>query len=87
MSYITRVYTVVIVGTTKDEHDQNLDRVLKAIKMVGLKLNKEKCMFRQTEIGFLGHTISNEVVKISIEKVDAIQNSPNLQTFKNFDAF
>ena len=63
---------IVITGATREEHDQNLDKVLNAIRLAGLKLNKEKCVFGQSEIEFLGHTVRNEGVKISTEKVDAV---------------
>ena len=39
-----------------------------------MKLNEEKCVFRQKQIEFLGHIISAEGVRINPEKVRAILN-------------
>ena len=73
---------IVVSGTTVAEHDQNLEKVLRAIERAGLKLNKDICVFGQSEIEFLGHVISDKGVKISPEKVNAIvglQEPSNVQ--------
>lgn len=51
-----------VYGADKEEHDQCLD---------GLKLNRAKCHFRQTEIQFFGHIISSNSVKPNSGKVEA----------------
>ena len=48
---------IVVIGRTLAEHDSNLCKVLEAIEKSGLKLNKDKCVFRQKKIKFLGHII------------------------------
>ena len=65
---------ILIHGSSKDEHDERLDRVMKTILESGLKLNKEKCTFGQSQINFLGHTISDKGVKVHKEKVRAVQD-------------
>ena len=60
---------IVVSGGSEEEHDKNLKNVLDVIKKSGLKLNEEKCVFRQKQIEFLGHIISAEGVQINPEKV------------------
>ncbi|CAM5075895.1 unnamed protein product, partial [Natator depressus] len=49
---------IIVFGNTSEEHDNNLQSVLNCISKGGLQLNRSKCKFRQTELSFLGHTIS-----------------------------
>ena len=63
---------IVVSGGSEEEHDKNLSKVLDVIKQAGLKLNQEKCTFKEKEIEFLGHTIGEEGVKINQAKVQAI---------------
>eukprot|EP00064_Thunnus_orientalis_P000320 superscaffoldBa00000016_g320 len=47
------------------------------IKAVGLKLNKEKCSLRQSQLRFLGHLIDKSGIQPDSDKVEAIhQLSP-----------
>ncbi|KAK3518258.1 hypothetical protein QTP70_034964, partial [Hemibagrus guttatus] len=39
------------------EHDKHLKEVLKRMESVGLKLSKEKCVFKKTELSFLEHIV------------------------------
>lgn len=39
----TIIDNILIHRKTKSEHDEQLIKVLKQIKQIGLKLNKEKC--------------------------------------------
>ena len=67
---------IVVSGDSEAEHDANLKRVLDRIQASGLKLNKEKCIFGQSQIKFLGHIISEEGVKIDSVKAKAIDDMP-----------
>ena len=51
---------MIVFGKDEEEHDrglENFENVLKRVTEVGLKLNKEKCKFRQTELVFFGHLV------------------------------
>ena len=48
---------IIVHGRTVEEHDSILLTVLQRIKESGLKLNKQKCIFSQSELEFLGHNI------------------------------
>ena len=51
---------IVVFGSTEEEHDSRLDRVLAKLADAGVTLNKNKCSFKQQEIKFLGHVIGKE---------------------------
>lgn len=63
---------ILIYGKDKDNHDQNLHAVMQTIRASGLKLNKEKCQFRKSEIHYFGHIIVKDGIKPDTEKVRAI---------------
>jgi hypothetical protein len=49
--------------------------VLKRLDDVGLTINIEKCKFRQTEIDFFGLHFSQDGVRLSQSKIDALLNA------------
>ncbi|CAM4643089.1 unnamed protein product [Lepidochelys kempii] len=77
---------IIMFGNTSEEHDNNLQSVLNCISKTGLKLNRSNCKFRQTELSFLGHTISQAGLKPDSAHIVAISNaSPptDLQTLRS----
>ncbi|KAK7098079.1 hypothetical protein V1264_004963 [Littorina saxatilis] len=70
----------IIFGRTEEEHDRRLDAVLKRIEERGLKLNREKCKFKKTEVKYFGHIISEHGVRPDPEKVKAIRYAASIIT-------
>ncbi|CAM5150608.1 unnamed protein product [Eretmochelys imbricata] len=78
---------IIVFGNTSEEHDNNLQSVLNCISKAGLMLNRSKCKFRQTELSFLGHTISQAGRKPDPDHILAISNAPpptDSQTLHSF---
>lgn len=76
---------ILVHGTSMEQHDARLEKVLQRVEAAGLKLNKEKCSLRQSQLRFLGHIIDQSVVRPDPEKVGAIQQLPppkNVQELK-----
>ena len=46
---------MLVYGSSKEEHDEDLRRVLERTKEVGIKWNAEKCVFGATEVRYFGH--------------------------------
>ena len=67
---------VLIVGSTFEEHLQNLKEVLEAIKVAGLKLKPSKCFFAKRSVKYLGFIVSNEGLSPDPEKLKAIEDYP-----------
>ena len=67
---------VMIHGSTDEEHDCHLLQLLNKCHEVGLKLNPDKCEFRQTSVKFYGNVVSDQGLKPDPKKVDVIVKMP-----------
>lgn len=63
---------VVIWGSTLQEHNLRLAKVLQTVKENGLKLSCAKCYFGVKEITFLGDKLSAEAIELDEKKIKAI---------------
>ena len=78
---------VCITGKTPQEHFANLEEVLHRIEGAGLKLNRAKCSFYQSEVKYLGRIISKDGVKMDPEVVSAIQKMPSPTSRQTLQSF
>ena len=78
---------IVVTGKTDDEHLQNLQLVFQKLESVGLKLNKEKCVFMAPSIEYLGHQINKDGLHPTDEKVSCIKQAPTPLTITELKAF
>ena len=78
---------IVVTGKTDDEHLQNLQLVFQKLEFVGLKLNKEKCVFMAPSIEYLGHQIDKDGLHPTDEKVTCIKQAPTPSTITELKAF
>ena len=62
----------IIYGKTEEEHDRRLQKVLDKIEQSGLRLNRDKCHLKKTEVKYFGHTISKDGIRPNNERVEAI---------------
>ena len=69
-----------VVAGDETTHDERLQKFLDRAAMQGLKLNKEKCKIRQTQVPHVGHLLTSEGLKIDPQKVKAVQEMPAPQT-------
>lgn len=67
---------VIVVGASLEEHDERLRAVLQRLADAGLKLNMQKCSFRQSSLKFLGHVISGEGILPYTDHIIAIRDAP-----------
>ena len=63
---------ILVHGSDIVEHDKRLESVMRTINEAGLKLNYQKCKFRQSEIKFLGQIVSASGVRVDDGRVKAI---------------
>ena len=78
---------VLIVGSTFEDHLQNLEVVLQAIKVAGLKLKPSKCFFSQRNVKYLGFIVSNEGLSPDPEKQKAIKEYPQPKAITELPRF
>lgn len=67
---------ILVWGEDEEQHDRRLRQLLDRIRSINLKLNKEKCKFRTTEVTYVGHVLTADGLKPDQEKVRAVQNMP-----------
>ncbi|PFX23812.1 Retrovirus-related Pol polyprotein from transposon 17.6 [Stylophora pistillata] len=71
------------VGESKAEaienYDQRLLALLERCRNKGIKVNKEKCKFRLSEVSFMGHVRSEDGLKPDPAKIQGVQEMPTPQ--------
>lgn len=70
---------LLVWGDSKEEHDHRLKKLLDRTREFNLKLNKNKCFVRTTEIKYIGHKLSDIGLKPDEEKVRAVTQLPSPQ--------
>lgn len=63
---------VIVYGGSMQEHDTRLKQVMGKMELAGLRLNKDKCKIRKSELHFLGQVVDENGVRADPEKVRAI---------------
>ena len=66
---------ILVYGTTREEHDENLDKCLKRLSDKGLRLNHAKCSFVNETLEFFGQIFSKDGNKPDPKRVDALKNA------------
>ena len=69
----------IVWGATGEEHDERLLKTLSRLEEVGLRLNADKCCFKQQELEYLGEFVTQHGVKADPRKVQAILEMPTTQ--------
>ena len=65
---------ILVHGKSLEQHDQRLAKVLNVINEAGLRLNDEKCHYRQKEVTYFGHCIGENGVRPDESKLSAMKN-------------
>ena len=64
---------MLVWGSSKEDQDKNLRKVLERSREVRINWNAEKCFFGATQVSYFGHTLSDKGVQPDPKKVAAIQ--------------
>ena len=80
---------ILVTGTIRKEHEENLRQVFRRLEQYGLRLKMEKCELFQEEIEFLGHRITRKGVsptctKERIANILAARSPRNKGELKSF---
>lgn len=83
------IYLDDIISFGKDFRQclERLSRVFDRLRQANLKLKPSKCHFFQTEVDFLGHTVSRSGIQASEDKVKAVNEWPvpvNVREVRSF---
>ena len=78
---------ICIYSKTPEEHLQHVDKVLALLEQHQLYIGLDKCAFGHAEMGFLGHVISKDGVKVDPRKVQAVTEWPTPSNVKDIRSF
>ena len=71
-----RIDDILIGGRTREEHNNNLCRVISALERRGLKCKLEKSQIEQEEVTYLGHSVSAKGTRPLKSKVESLKKNP-----------
>ena len=72
----------ILHADTEIKHDRRLNSVLDRCEKINLILKWEKCVFKDKEITYIAHKLTQEGIKPDDEKVRAIKDMPYQLTRK-----
>ena len=77
---------ILVTGSTKADHLENLDVVLSKLSAPGLRLKRSKCSCLKQSKEYLGHIIDERDSTLQ-QKVKAIQEAPNTRNVAELRSF
>lgn len=86
-SVVNIIDDLLVWGDSIQEHDERLIKLLECARKNSLKLNRNKCKIRMTEIKYIGHILSAQGVKPDEEKVRAVTEIPPPQSKQELQRF
>ena len=78
---------IVVAGSTRAEHNQRLENVLRILNESGLRVKLTKCKFGVSQIEYLGHQINKNGLQPTDKHIKAIKDAPppeNVNMLKSF---
>ena len=78
---------ILVHGETLEEHDERLERLLTVLDENGITLNLKKCIFRKSELEFLGHVVSAEGIRPIHQRMEAVKSFPTPKNVKELKSF
>ncbi|XP_031347960.1 uncharacterized protein K02A2.6-like isoform X3 [Photinus pyralis] len=78
---------IIVTGSTRVEHEINLDKVFTRLQEAGFKVKRSKCAFFKPEITYLGYTICKEGLKKNSDKIKPILEAPVPETVTQVKSF
>ena len=77
---------LLVTGKTPEEHQDNLRSLFSRLSEKGLRCKKDKCIFAQPSVEYLGFSMTKEGVK-KTNKVDAILDMPAPRSVSELKSF
>ena len=68
---------ILVWTETEEQHNQRLNEVLNRPSNAGLKVNREKCIFKADYLPFAGHELTADGLSPQISRIEAITNMPH----------
>lgn len=84
---INYIDDILVFSSNFEEHLDNINRLLNAMKLEGFKLNLSKCNFAKPSVNYLGHVLANNSVRPHHDNLISIKNFPRPLNKKNVRQF
>jgi Reverse transcriptase (RNA-dependent DNA polymerase)./Integrase core domain. len=78
---------IIILGTSLQEHINNIRRIFQILRTHNLKIQLDKSEFLMKEVAYLGHLISEKGTKPNPNKITAVKIYPIPKTTKEIKAY
>lgn len=78
---------ILVIGTTFEEHVNNLTDVFERLRQAELTLKSQKCEFGKQEVTYLGYVISGDGISPDQAKVRAVCEFPQPLDLKSLQSF
>lgn len=78
---------ILVIGTTFEEHLDNLRNVFERLRQAGLKLKPSKCDLVKPQVRYLGYIVSAAGVSADPDKVRAVRDFPRPDSVKRLRSF
>lgn len=78
---------IVIYARSLSEHREKFEKLARRLRKANLKLQPSKCAFLQKEVAYLGHRISEDGVRPSVEKLQAVKQFPTPKNVREVREF
>lgn len=81
---------IIVFGSTLEEHEERLLKVLTRLEEYGLKISLDKCQLCMPQVKYVGHIVSANGVAPDPEKIEAVSKwkmPTDLKTLRSFLGF
>jgi len=78
---------ILVMGSSFEEHLDNLTEVLQRLRQAGLRLKPTKCHLAKKSVMYLGYVVSHDGITTDPEKVKSVRNFPTPSSIKQLRSF
>ncbi|KAL4112118.1 hypothetical protein QTP88_015966 [Uroleucon formosanum] len=78
---------IIIYALNLEDHSRKLKEVFDRLRESNLKLQPSKCSFLRKEVNYLGHVITDKVVRPNPQKIDCVVKFPTPTNAKEIKSF
>ena len=78
---------IVVAGEDEEQHEIRLRKVLDRIRENGMKINKNKCLFKVPSVEYLGFIIDGNGIHKTKEKIKAVMETKTQTDVKELQSF
>ena len=78
---------LIVFGTTEEEHDRNLMKLMEVAKCEGLAFNSSKCTIKKSSINFFGALYTANGIKPDPKKIEDLKAMPTPQNKDELERF